>query len=68
MTIHSIDSKRGIKQRDKVREYLTKKANKEMKLKTLQEIISKIRYEKYEGKKAVGYDFYKIQEPSSSTI
>ena len=31
-------------------------------LKTLKELISKLRYEKYEGKKAIGYDFYKIQE------
>lgn len=33
-----------------------------MTLKTFNEIISEIRYSKYDGKKAIGYDFYKIQE------
>lgn len=33
-----------------------------MTLKNLKNIISEIRYSKYDGKKAIGYDYYKIQE------
>lgn len=33
-----------------------------MELKTSEEIISELRFEKYEGKKAIGYDYYKVQK------
>lgn len=39
-----------------------------MTLKTFNDIIGEIRYEKYDGKKAIGYDFYKIQEKVQGEI
>lgn len=47
----------------KIGKFICENCKKEvMKLKTLNEIIGKLRYLKYKGKKATGYDFFKMQE------
>ena len=41
---------------------MEEKLEQKEELKTLKEIIAEIRYSNYPEKKAVGYDFYKIEE------